>query len=121
MSTFLSQLLGGTTQAYVREITHLDPRTMMTRITSVNLSLSQYMTVIERITYSPDRLDPQNRTTFAQTASIQAKMPKLPSIEGTLERYSLDVFGKNAEKGRVGFEHVLQKLWESRQRIQQAQ
>lgn len=79
------------------------------------------MTVVERITYSPDPLDPRRRTAFTQTAEIQAKMPKLPSVEGTLERYSLDAFGKNAEKGRVGFEHVLQTLWESRQRMQQTQ
>jgi hypothetical protein len=94
---------------------------MTTHITSVNLSLSQYVTVLERITYLPDRLNPHCRTAFTQTAEIQARMPKLPSIESTLERYSLDVFGKNAEKGRVGFEHVLQALWESRQRMQQTQ
>lgn len=117
--SFLSlfQLIGGTSQAYVREVIHTDPRTQTTHISSVNLNLSQYVSVLEHISYTPDPAAPLTRTAFFQSANIQARMPRWKSVEETLERWSLDIYGKNAEKGKSGFEHILRTLWESPQRI----
>ncbi|PVF98312.1 MSF1-domain-containing protein [Serendipita vermifera] len=109
------KLLGGTTDAYVREVSHLDPRTGETHITSVNLSLSQYMTVLERISYVPCPKNPIARTLFTQTAEIQARIAGWKPLQERFELWSLETFNKNAEKGRLGFESVLKALWESRQ------
>jgi hypothetical protein len=47
------QLFGGSEDAFVREISFVDPATQNVTITSVNLSLSQFATCFEQIRYSP--------------------------------------------------------------------
>jgi len=81
----------------------------------VNLSLCQYLTVLERISYKPCPTSPRERTLFTQTAEIQARIAGWKPLQERFERWSLEMFDKNAEKGRKGFEHVLRSLWESRQ------
>ncbi|CAG7845877.1 SubName: Full=Related to protein involved in intramitochondrial protein sorting {ECO:0000313/EMBL:CCA77928.1} [Serendipita indica DSM 11827] len=107
-------ILGGTTDAYVREVSHLDPRTGETHVTSVNLSLSQYLTVLEHISYKPCPTMPTQRTLFTQTAEIQARIAGWRPLQERFELWSLETFNKNAQKGREGFEHVLSLLRESR-------
>lgn len=113
--TFVQQLLGGSSDAYVREVSHLNPNTGETHVTSVNLSLCQYLTVLERISYKPCPANPTGRTLFTQTAEIQARIAGWRPLQERFERWSLEMFDKNAEKGREGFEHVLRTLWETRQ------
>ncbi|CCA77928.1 related to protein involved in intramitochondrial protein sorting [Serendipita indica DSM 11827] len=108
------KILGGTTDAYVREVSHLDPRTGETHVTSVNLSLSQYLTVLEHISYKPCPTMPTQRTLFTQTAEIQARIAGWRPLQERFELWSLETFNKNAQKGREGFEHVLSLLRESR-------
>lgn len=86
-----------------------------THVTSVNLSLCQYLTVLERISYKPCPTNPTGRTLFTQTAEIQARIVGWRPLQERFERWSLEMFDKNAEKGRQGFECVLKTLWESRQ------
>ncbi|KAG8822549.1 hypothetical protein FRB91_007984 [Serendipita sp. 411] len=104
------KLLGGTSDAYVREVSHLNPHTGETLVTSVNLSLCQYLTVLERISYRPCPMSPTQRTLFTQTAEIQARIAGWRPLQERFELWSLDMFNKNAQKGREGFEHVLRSL-----------
>ncbi|KAG9314613.1 PRELI-like family-domain-containing protein [Chiua virens] len=69
--TWIVKLFGGSEDAYVREISFVDPATQGATITSVNLSLSQFATCYERIQYSPTS---SHQTMFTQTAEIQARM-----------------------------------------------
>jgi hypothetical protein len=109
-------LLGGSDDAFVREISFVDPVTARTTVTSVNLSLSQYVTVLENIVYEPTRgLDGQVQTQFSQTAEIQARMAIWRSLGERLEKFSVDRFGQNAQLGREGFEGVLRMLVEQKQ------
>lgn len=105
------RLLGGTEYAFVREISFLDPVTQNTTLTSVNLSLSEYMTVIERIQYTPSTAFPKTRTQFRQTAEIQARGALWKSIGDKLEVLSIERFKQNAMKGKEGFDGVLRKLF----------
>jgi len=112
------KILGGSSDAFVREVSHLNLHTGETHLTSENLSLCQYLTVLERVHYTPCPITPSNpkpRTKFTQTAEIQAKIGAWKPVQEKLESWSLDMFGKNAQKGREGFEHVLRTLWENRQ------
>jgi hypothetical protein len=113
------KLLGGSEDAFVREISFVDPSTQTTTVTSVNLSLSQYVTILECISYEPSPSDPNTRTVFRQTAEIQARMSVWKSVGNQLEKFCSQRFGDNAKLGRDGLEHTLRLLWE-RQR-QQAQ
>ncbi|KAG8904526.1 hypothetical protein FRB99_001609 [Tulasnella sp. 403] len=109
------KFLGGSEDAFVREVSFVDPRTSKTTITSVNLSLSQYMTVLEKISYEPCATNPTTQTVFKQTAEIRARMGKWKSLGDRLETWSAERFSVNAALGRQGFEHVLRALCERRE------
>jgi len=113
------KLLGGSDDAFVREVSFVDPRTSRTTVTSVNLSLSQYITVLETITYEPSASHPTSKTDFRQTAEIQSRM-SWKTIGDRLEMWSVDRFSANAALGRLGFEHVLRSLRDQRQEQQMA-
>jgi len=115
----IRQLLGGSEDAFVREVTFVDPITQQTSIVSTNMSMSQYLTCLERIQYTPSPHSPLEKTLFTQTAEIQTRMPLLKSLANKLEQWSCERFGDNARLGRMGFEFVLRNLWETRRRVEQ--
>ncbi|KDQ20417.1 hypothetical protein BOTBODRAFT_100826 [Botryobasidium botryosum FD-172 SS1] len=114
------KLLGGSEDAFVREVSFVDPQTSRTTLISENLSLSQYMTVLEQITYEPSPADRASRTQFRQTAEIQARPMGLiwKAVGERLEAWSAQRFGDNARNGREGFENVLRVLWERKLMVQ---
>ncbi|KAF8640881.1 hypothetical protein AX17_000529 [Amanita inopinata Kibby_2008] len=110
---WIVKLFGGSEDAYVREISFVDPANQNATMTSVNLSLSQFATCFEQIQYSPLS---QERTCFSQTAEIQARMALWRSAADGLERWLLQRFEQNAQLGKLAFTDVLRTLWEERQR-----
>ena len=113
----LLQLFGGSEDAFVREISFVDPATQNATITSVNLSLSQFATCYERIRYSPNFAQP-NHTLFKQTAEVQARMTIWRSAADGLERWLVQRFEQNAQLGKLGFSDVLRQLWENHEQQQ---
>ncbi len=111
-------MLGGSEDAFVREVAFVDPATSRTTVTSVNLSLSQYITVLETLSYEPSPTDP-SKTLFRQTAEIQSRM-SWKSVGDRLEAWCIDRFTSNAALGRLGFEHVLRSLRERSEEEQMA-
>ncbi|CAA7259959.1 unnamed protein product [Cyclocybe aegerita] len=109
----LMQLFGGSEDAFVREISFVDPATQNVTITSVNLSLSQFATCNELIRYSPAS---PTHTLFSQTAEIQARMALWRSAADGLEKWLVQRFEQNAHLGKLGFTDVLRNLWEERHR-----
>ncbi|KAJ7462799.1 PRELI-like family-domain-containing protein [Mycena galericulata] len=109
---WIVKFFGGSEDAFVREISFVDPATQNATITSVNLSLSQFATCFERIQYSPA---PGNRTSFTQTAEIQARMALWRSAADGLEKWLVQRFEQNAHLGKLGFTDVLRALSEERQ------
>lgn len=113
VSTILSfKLFGGSEDAFVREISFVDPAKQSATITSVNLSMSQFATCFESIQYSPAS---PGRTSFYQTAEVQARMALWRSAADGLERWMVQRFEQNAQLGKAGFTDVLRRLWEERQ------
>ncbi|KAI0359060.1 MSF1-domain-containing protein [Trametes cingulata] len=109
---WIVKLFGGSEDAFVREVSFIDPATQTATITSVNLSLSQFATCYESIRYTPS---PDGRTTFAQTAEIQARVALWRSAADKLENWLVQRFEQNAQLGKLGFSDVLRQLWEARQ------
>lgn len=105
----VAQLFGGSEDAFVREISFVDPSTQTTTISSINLSLSQFVTCNEKILYSPA---PGGRTAFHQTAEIQTRMVMWRTAADKLENWLAIRFEQNAQLGKVGFTDVLRQLWE---------
>jgi len=116
---WILKLMGGSEDAFVREVTFVDPITQQTSIVSTNMSMSQYLTCLERISYTPSPTAPLEKTLFSQTAEIQTRMPLLKSLANKLEQWSCERFGDNARLGRIGFESVLRNLWETRRSVEQ--
>ena len=84
-------------------------------VTSVNLSLSQIATCLERIRYAPSPSSPRERTAFSQTAEIQARMAVWRSVSSHVETWLAERFEQNALKGKLGFSDVLRSLWEGKE------
>jgi hypothetical protein len=105
------KLFGGSEDAFVREISFVDPATQNVTITSVNLSLSQFATCYEQIRYFP--ISP-TQTAFSQTAEVQARMALWRSAADSLEQWLVQRFEQNAQLGKSGFTDVLRNLWEER-------
>jgi len=111
---WIVKLFGGSEDAFVREISFVDPATQNVTITSVNLSLSQFASCFEQIRYSP--LSP-HQTEFSQTAEIQARMAVWRSVANGLEKWLVQRFEQNAQLGKMGFTEILRNLWEERHRV----
>ncbi|KIY48028.1 MSF1-domain-containing protein [Fistulina hepatica ATCC 64428] len=116
---WIVKLFGGSEDAYVREISFVDPATQKVTITSVNLSLSQFATCFERITYSPSKT--KQHTVFEQTAEIQARLALFRSATDGLEKFMVQRFEQNAQLGKTAFSDVLRRLWEERQMWEERQ
>jgi len=112
---WIVKLFGGSNDAFVREVSFVDPAKQTATITSVNLSLSQFATCYESIRYSPASL---GMTKFEQTAEIQARMALWRSAADKLENWLVQRFEQNAQLGKLGFSDVLRQLWETRQQQQ---
>lgn len=112
----IKQLFGGSEDAFVRETSFVDPATRIATITSVNLSMSQFATCYERIRYSPTAAG--DRTTFVQTAEVQARMALWRSAADKLEKWLVQRFEQNANLGKVGFSDVLRTLRDERRLAQ---
>ncbi|KAF8649719.1 hypothetical protein AX16_005491 [Volvariella volvacea WC 439] len=108
---WIVKLFGGSEDAFVREISFVDPATQSATITSVNLSLSQFATCYEQIRYLPVSGD---RTSFTQTAEIQARMALWRHAADGLEKWLVQRFEQNAQLGKSAFTDVLRALWEER-------
>ncbi|KAG5219985.1 Adrenoleukodystrophy protein [Salix suchowensis] len=104
-------LFGGSEDAFVREISFIDPATQRATITSVNLSLSQFATCLEQVQYFPSS---PHRTAFSQTAEVQARLALWRMAADGLEKWLVQRFEQNAQLGKVALSDVLRTLWEER-------
>ncbi|KAI8099263.1 PRELI-like family-domain-containing protein [Halteromyces radiatus] len=105
---FILKLLGGDTTQYVREISVIDPRKKTLSMESVNLTMSNFLSVHESIEYKQHPED-INRTQFSQQAAITAGSA-LSRWGNMLEDFSLKRFTENASIGREGFTQVLERF-----------
>lgn len=55
---FLSKIFGSSTVSYAREVSEIDPKNKVLRMTSCNLSMNHLVNVSETVTYTEDPSDP---------------------------------------------------------------
>lgn len=99
--------LTGSEVSYVREVSEVDVRNKTVTLRSVNLTGSNIVSVSETVVYSPHPDAPDTKTLFTQDASITA-YGAFSRICNAVEEWSVERFGQNAQKGRMGFEAVLE-------------
>ena len=90
---------------------------------STNLTWSNLINVRETVIYQPDTTSTSSgheRTKFLQEARITALCGGWQKIKTKIEEASVERFGQNAQRGREGFEAVLEmsrRVWgEERER-----
>ena len=76
-------------------------------MTSYNLTWSDLLSVRETVVYTPSPLDPHHKTRFEQEARVTAFCGGWAKIRETIEAFTVERFGQNAQSGRQGFEEVL--------------
>ena len=79
---------------------------------STNLTWANVINVRETVVYEPDPLSSSEhgheRTLFKQDAKISALCGGWQKIKTKIEEASVETFRQNAQKGREGFEAVLE-------------
>ena len=75
---------------------------------STNLTWSNLLSVRETVVYQPSKIAPESRTEFRQDAKITALCGGWQKVKTRIEEASVERFGQNAQKGREGFEAVLE-------------
>ena len=93
--------------SHVRELSEVDPATETVTMRSENLTGSHIVRVQETVVYAPHPDAPRARTLFTQGARITA-YGGFSRVCARVEEWSVERFGQNAQRGRMGFEAVLE-------------
>jgi len=112
---FILRLLGGHCEAYVHEISEINPKTQTLTLKTKNLTMSNMITVEETCIYTPFSED-TSKTTLKQYAQITS-LNGLIWLRNKIEDFCLDRFSMNAHKGKVALETVLDKFVEETKEV----
>ncbi|AMD19033.1 HBR132Cp [Eremothecium sinecaudum] len=115
---WIMMLVGSRNVSYVREVSTVDLDSKTLTLRSCNLTYSHLLKVYETVTYRPHPEDPNRKTQFQQVAQITAYAP-FSRLCNQLEDWSVQRYRENAEKGKRGFEAVLDvfsRHWDQRER-----
>jgi len=105
---WLKSLMGAHDVSHVYETSYVDPSKKTLTMVSQNLTWSNLVSVQETVVYRP--FDARNKQTmFEQNAKITALCGGWQRIKNSIEDTLVNRFVENANKGREGFEMVLEK------------
>lgn len=105
---WLNTFLGGQDTSYVYETSYVDPAAKKVTMCSMNLTWADLLSVQETVVYRPSASRPGTRTQFEQHARITALCGGWQKVRNSIEQFTVDRFQQNAQKGREGFEMVLE-------------
>ncbi|CAH1755944.1 14480_t:CDS:10 [Entrophospora sp. SA101] len=100
--SFFNRIFGNLTETYAREISEVDPKKKVLKLTSTNLTMRNIINVSEVVTYTQDPDDP-SRTIFKQEAKINCG-ESIHRFANHIEEFFVQRFKENSMKGRQGFE-----------------
>ncbi|CAJ0915780.1 19771_t:CDS:2 [Entrophospora sp. SA101] len=106
--SFFNRIFGNLTETYAREISEVDPKKKVLKLTSTNLTMRNIINVSEVVTYTQDPDDP-SRTIFKQEAKINCG-ESIHRFANHIEEFFVQRFKENSMKGRQGFESVLENV-----------
>jgi len=97
--------MGGNETSHVYETSYVDPSSKKVTMTSNNLTFSNIISVQETVVYQPLS---NSKTQFVQDAKITALCGGWQKIKNAVEDATVSRFSENAQKGKEGFEAVLE-------------
>ena len=92
----------------MHEVSYVDPASKKVTMHSTNLTWSKALSVRETVVYQPLPSSPESKTQFKQDAVITALCGGWQKVRNRIEEFTVDRFGQNAQRGREGFEAVLE-------------
>jgi hypothetical protein len=130
-------MMGSDCLSHVHEVSWVDPASKRMTMRSTNLTWANALRVRETVTYQPSPVDPAHKTQFQQDARITALGGGNNSsnsnsssggsgsdedsgsdsgrcsfgwqrVRNRIEEFTVDRFRQNAQRGREGFEAVLE-------------
>ncbi|MCJ1266918.1 hypothetical protein MMC22_006803 [Lobaria immixta] len=104
-------LLGGSTTSHVYETSYVSPTAKSVTMCSTNLTWNNVLSVRETVVYKPDTTSStpgHERTQLNQYAEITALCGGIKKVKSKIEEASVERFEQNAQRGREGFEVVLE-------------
>ncbi|EKD16635.1 uncharacterized protein L3040_001378 [Drepanopeziza brunnea f. sp. 'multigermtubi'] len=102
---WLMSLMGGNDTSHVFETSYVDPTSKKVTMISHNLTFSNIINCRETVIYQPLS---ETRTQFVQDAKITAVCGGWQKIKNAVEEATVTRFSENAQKGKDGFESVLE-------------
>jgi len=102
---WLLSMMGGNETSLVFETSYVDPATKKVTMCSTNLTFSNIINVQETVIYQPKSA---HQTQFLQEAKITAVCGGWQKIKNAVEEATVMRFKENAQKGKEGFEAVLE-------------
>ncbi|CAL8402884.1 unnamed protein product [Arctogadus glacialis] len=107
LPSIVKSIIGNTrTCTYIQEHSVVDPKEKVFELQSSNITLTNLISVDEKLTYKPHPQDPE-RTVLTQEAIITVKGVSLSSY---LEGVMASTMNTNAGKGREAMEWVIRRL-----------
>jgi len=97
--------MGGNETSHVYETSYVDPESKKVTMSSINLTFSNIISVRETVIYQPLS---STRTQFVQDAKVTALCGGWQKVKTAVEEATVKRFSENAEKGKQGFEAVLE-------------
>ncbi|MCJ1470286.1 hypothetical protein MMC07_008931 [Pseudocyphellaria aurata] len=104
-------LLGGSNTSHVYETSYVSPTAKSVTMCSMNLTWNNVLSVRETVVYKPDTTSSKSgpeRTQLNQYAEITALCGGIKKVKSKIEEASIERFEQNAQRGREGFEAVLE-------------
>ncbi|KAF1997519.1 MSF1-domain-containing protein [Amniculicola lignicola CBS 123094] len=105
---WVTTILGGADTSLVYETSYVDPAAKKVTLCSMNMTLSDLISVRETCIYTPASSAPNAKTVFSQRAEITALCGGWQKIKNSIEQFTVERFQQNAMKGKEGFEMVLE-------------
>lgn len=100
--------MGGDCSSHVYEVSYVDPHAKKVTMCSTNLTWANTLSVRETVVYQPAATAPASKTQFSQDAKIMALCGGWQKLRNGIEDFTVDRFRQNAQRGREGFEAVLE-------------
>ncbi|VDK68843.1 unnamed protein product [Litomosoides sigmodontis] len=104
--SWVTKITGFSGTQYSYEVTEINPAKKEMTLVTRNMNAGRFLRVDERLSYKPDPYN-EDRTVLQQEASVNVD---LPAFADHCEKMFLNIYEKNAEKGRKGLEWVIDQF-----------
>lgn len=106
--SWVNSILGGQDTSLVYETSYVDPTNKKVTMCAMNITYADLLSVRETCIYQPASSAPDAKTNFIQRAEITAFCGGWQKIKNSIEQFTVERFQQNAQKGKEGFEKVLE-------------